>query len=186
MSAIDFDIQHLVPAFLYRDKNGHALSKAIEAGMKYAARCVEEGIALTTDPSAMPEWRLDEMAWEYNILYDYNADIETKREWIANAVQFYSLYGTPAGVERYLQAMFDSANVEEWQDYGGDPYHFRVTVTGVYSEASDEWARRSVENVKNVRSVLDAIIFNAGSVTATLKTGAAATGTTIEDTVTMQ
>lgn len=173
---IEFDIKRLVPRFLYNDKNGYAMCMAIQAAFEYVAEKVEDGIEILQDPDRMPEWRLDELAWEYNILYDYGADIEVKREWIRNARDFYSLYGTPAGVVKYLEAAFHSVNLEEAWQYGGAPYHFRVTVTGEWNEAVDDWAKKAIETVKNVRSVLDEIIFNSGVAEASLNAAAAVAG----------
>lgn len=170
MSEITFDISRLVPRFLFKDKNGHAISKGIEAAFNYVVGKVEEGISTIQDHDAMPEWRLDELASDYNILYDYTAEIETKRRWIKNAMQFYLLYGTAAGIVEYLEAAFNHATVEEWFEYGGDPFHFRVVATGEWSEDAEAWARKSIEAVKNVRSVLDTITFNVGNVSAPLLT----------------
>ena len=61
------------------------------------------------------------------------------------------------------------------------PYHFRVTVTGEWSQANDDWAKKSIESVKNVRSVLDTIIFNSGGATIPLNIAAAVCGIEIED-----
>lgn len=183
---IDFDIRRLVPQFLYSDRNGYALCMAIQAAFEYVAEKVEEGIAILQDVDAMPEWRLDELAWEYNILYDYSADVETKRGWIRNAAQAYSLYGTPAGVMQYLEATFDSVRLEEWWEYEGDPYHFRVTVDGEYNEENEAWAMKAANTAKNVRSVLDEIIFNSGNVTVPMYVGAAVIGVEIEVDAEMQ
>jgi len=168
------NIERWVPKFILNDKNGYAIAKAIETAMQTMNDIVAQGLACVSDFYQMPEWRLDEMAWEYNILYDYNADVETKRGWIANALKFYSLYGTAEGIVQYLEAAFDSASVEEWFDYGGDPFHFRVNATGEWSEEAEAWAMKSIEAAKNVRSVLDTITFNTGDATATLTTLAAA------------
>ena len=182
---MDFNINALLPHFILHDKNGYAMAKAIEAGMKDFLEVAQIGLDTWNNVAKMPEWRLDELAWEYNILYDYGADIETKRNWIANAIQFYSLYGTPAGVAQYLRAAFSSVDVEEAWEYGGDPFHFRVVVTGEWSTENDEWANKAIDATKNVRSVLDNIIFNSGSVTATLNVAAAVCGVLIEDEVRM-
>lgn len=182
---IDFDIKRLVPRFLYDDKNGYAMCMAIQAAFEYVAEKVEEGIAILQDPDRMPEWRLDEMAEEYNILYDYHADIEVKRDWIKNARKSYGLYGKAAGVVQYLEAAFDTVNLEESWEYGGDPFHFRVTVTGEWSEENDEWAKKAVEKAKNVRSVLDNIIFSSGGTETTVKVAAAVCGIDVKETVTV-
>lgn len=153
---MDIDISRLIPRFLYHDKNGYALAKAIEKAFQMTAEAVEQGISIVLDVDSMPEWRLDEMAWELNCLYDYNGTVDQKRYWIKNASYLYRVYGTPQGILNYLEGYFQNADIEEWWNYGGQPYHFRVTVSGEdYNEGKIAWAQKAILAAKNVRSVLD-------------------------------
>ena len=154
---IDVKLDQLLPRFLLNDKNGHALSKAIEAGARYAMCVMKQGVELLASVDDMPEWRLDELAWEFNSLYDFGADIETKRRWIREAAPTYSIYGTPAAIYQFLEGMFDEIEVEEWWQYGADPYHFQVILSGEWTDEKESWARRAVETAKNVRSICDDI-----------------------------
>lgn len=151
------DITKMVPRFILNDKNGYALAKALEAGAQMMNDIINDGVRCIADYDAMPEWRLDELAWETNCLYDYNADIETKRKWIKNAIPWYRLYGTPEAVYRYISSYFDDIILEENWIYGGEPYHFRVTVEGTWTPENEAWARKAIDTAKNVRSVLDAL-----------------------------
>lgn len=150
-----FDVTKWVPRFILNDKNGYALAKAIEAGVQYMNDRVQEGVSILTDPEAMPEWRLDELAWELNTLYDYGANIESKRDWIKHAIPMYRLYGTPRAIYQYLEGYFDAIDLEENWVYGGDAFHFRVTVEGEWTPEEEAWARKAIGTAKNVRSVLD-------------------------------
>ena len=94
---IEFDISSLIPKFIMQDKNGFALAKAIERGVQMFNEIIQDSIDCILDVDKMPEWRLDELAQEYNILYDYTADVETKRKWIAKAGWYASMYGTTEG-----------------------------------------------------------------------------------------
>jgi P2-related tail formation protein len=153
---MNMDITQLVPRYLYRDKNGYALAKAIEAGMGYFFERIEAGIAAVLDVDSMPEWRLDEMAWELNCLYDFSGTIDQKRYWIRNAEGLKRLHGTPQGILNYLEGYFQNADIEEFWEYGGQPFHFRVTVSGEdYNEGKIAWAQKAILAAKNVRSVLD-------------------------------
>ena len=163
-----FDIEKWTPKFILNDRNGYALAKAIEAGLQSMNDSVLEGFKCIADYDTMPEWRLDELAWEYDCLYDYNADVASKREWIRNASQLYLAYGTPAGIAQYLMGVFDHVVIEEGADYDADPFHFRVILTGVFSEASDAWAKKAIAEVKNVRSVLDGVHFRGNKSTASM------------------
>ena len=172
----DFDITKMVPKFLREDRNGYALMKAIEAGMTYFLEAVQAGLEILNDPEKMPEWRLDELAWEYGIVYDNDADVNVKRNWITNAVDFYKSYGTAGGIEKYLKARFADAIVQEWWEYDGDPYHFKVSITGDWNQSINAWAVRAVNEIKNVRSVLDEIAVNGEDSESTVLTGSAISG----------
>lgn len=171
---LTIDIRRWLPKFILGDKNGYAVAKAIEAGLQRMNDAVLQGFKLIADYDSMPEWRLDELAWEYDLLYDYSADIETKRAWVAGALPSYRLHGTPGGVVRYLNAVYDGVRVEEWFEYGGEPYHFRVKIADTYSEETLAWVRKSIEVAQNLRSVLDAVIFEGESADTTAYALAAA------------
>lgn len=152
-----FDVTRHVPRFILQDKNGYAVAKAIEAAVQIMNDTIQQGVDCVLNYDTMPEWRLDELAWETNCLYDYNADLETKRRWIKNAIPLYRLFGTPQAVYQYIGSYFGAVDLEENWQYGGDPYHFRVTVEGEWTPENEAWARKAIGTAKNVRSVLDSL-----------------------------
>lgn len=154
---LDLHIEQWTPKFILNDHNGYAMAKAIEAGLHYMNCTVREGVDVLTDYETMPEWRLDELAWEYNIPYEYDADIDSKRRWIRDASKLSRMLGTAAGVSSYLSQHFGDAQVTEWFDYGGAPYHFKITLPGSPTSADIAWAEKALEKVMNVRSVLDTV-----------------------------
>jgi len=162
------NIEQLVPRFIMQDKNGYAVAKAIEAGLQIMNDGIDQGVKCITDVDSMPEWRLDELAWEYNLLYDYTQDIEVKRGWIKDAIDTYSHYGTLAGLLKYLESIYDVVSVEEWFEYNGSPFHFRVNVSGLSSDEENARALKAINAVKNVRSYLDGIIFTSAESNADL------------------
>ncbi len=149
---LEVDITRLVPKFILNDRNGYAVAKALEAGMAYMLKTLQAGVQTLTDVESMPEWRLDEMAWELGCPYDYNGTVENKRRWISNAVPYYSVLGTPKSIINYLEGYFDEVTVVP-----GAPYHFGVNVAGELDEEKEAWLRYAVERVKNVRSVFDGV-----------------------------
>ncbi len=152
---ITYDIYQIFPNFILRDGTGYAMAKAIEAGINYFLTKCQEGLDTLQNVDKMPEWRLDEMAWEYNIPYDYNADIAQKREWVRNAIPMYRILGTKQAIIQYLQGYFGEVEVQENWEYAGDPFHFKVTVGGEWTPQNEEWTREAVDRVKSARSVLD-------------------------------
>lgn len=161
---ITFNIERLVPRFLLADKNGYALAKAIERAFQLVAEGAQRGLDIIQDPLKMPEWRLDELAGELGCLYDYNGTVEQKRYWVMNATYLYTVYGTPQAIYNFLEGYFQTVQVEENWEYGGDPFHFRVTVSGgSYDSDKIAWAQKAIMAVKNVRSVLDTVLIDNSS-----------------------
>lgn len=160
---IDFTIHQLFPDFILADKNGYAMANAIERALQIMCSTIQTGIDNLQDIDKMPEWRLDEMAWELGCLYDHNANIETKRRWIKDATPLYAALGTPQAIYNFLEGFFEQVELEEHWQYHGEPFHFRVTVSGEWNDANETWLRRAIEASKNVRSVLDNIALGSGT-----------------------
>lgn len=156
-----FNVERYVPAFILNDKNGRAVAKAIEAAMQYMNDRIFEGVRIIYDYDVMPEWRLDELAWEYNIPYDYTADVETKRKWVSEAYTLSRMIGTKESIIKYMEAFFDTATLEEYWEYGGDPFHFRMSFEGFYTQEKTDWITMVVNKAKSLRSILDKYTFNA-------------------------
>ena len=179
---IKFDVMKNVPKFILRDKNGYAIAKAIQAGIQMMNDIVEEGVSYINDPDAMPEWRLDELGWEYGILYDSLQPADVKRKWIGDALENYKKYGTLGALREYLTAVFDTVKIEEASTYAGDPYHFRISVEGDYSMANRDLIYKAIETVGNVRSVCDGVTYGAVTAdTVYAYAGAASSGMSIEN-----
>ena len=62
-----YDINRIFPRFILQDKNGYAIAKALQAGLDYFLARSKVALDTILDVDEMPEWRLDEIAWEYNI-----------------------------------------------------------------------------------------------------------------------
>lgn len=155
----EFDVTKWLPRFVLNDKNGYAVAKAIEAGVRIMNDTVAQGVKCITDIDEMPEWRLDELAWEMNCLYDYYADIEEKRKWIRNATPWYMAYGTRSAIEKLAGTIFGESRVGEWFEYGGQPFYFRVDIKDGMTEDNISRFLRMLQKVKNVRSVLERMEF---------------------------
>ena len=106
----------------------------------------------------LPEALLDIMAVDLNVYwYNPNDTLEAKRRTILAAWFVHKHVGTIGGIKRVLDSIRDDASVEEWFQYDGDPFHFRVNLQGTLTEESVRLVANIVNQVKNVRSVLDAI-----------------------------
>lgn len=121
-------IERLVPRFIMRDKNGYAMAKAIEKCMQIVTEAAENAMATFGDVDRMPSWRLDELAREWNMIYDFNAYITDKCRWVKNAWSSARYLGTPEAVAQHVGQMYMHVEVQEWWEYDGEPWHYRLIV----------------------------------------------------------
>jgi phage tail P2-like protein len=91
---------------------------------------------------------------------------EQTRELLRDAFQIHYYAGTPYSIKRALQIVFMQAGIEEWQEYAGEPYYFRVTiqsdpnVLGI-NTALLEKLIKTANRYKNARSLIDCLRINA-------------------------
>ena len=104
---------------------------------------------------------LDLLAAENRVHY-YDAALppETKRQLILNAFIWHMYAGTPGAVEELVQAIFGDGKVQEWFEYGGKPYRFKILTNATLTPEINENFSMMIEKVKNVRSLMDSIIIS--------------------------
>lgn len=134
---------------------GYAIQKAMQRLIEYC-----ENISVFAVIDTAPEDVLDLLAIELNTqYYDDSQDIEVKRNLIKNTLIWYMKIGTPASIEEAVVAVFGSGEIEEWFEYGGEPYHFKVNTSNINS--TDEMIQQLtdiVSTMKNVRSHLESVV----------------------------
>lgn len=110
----------------------------------------------------LPEKVLDILAYDFNAdLYDYSYPVETKRSIIKNCFKASKIKGTVYATELALQAVWSGSGVEEWFDYGGQPYHFRVVcdVTQSDIQADNQTIEQMIRKQKRLSAKLEETIF---------------------------
>lgn len=103
-----------------------------------------------------PETHLDALAWTLSVdIWDKAWPPAKKRSVIAASMEIHRHKGTVGALKRALAALGYQGTVEEWFEYDGDPYTFRLTVdvgeTGL-SPVDFDLLRTVVIRTKNVRS----------------------------------
>lgn len=155
------ELMQLVPRFLLRDTNTRALAKAIMHMVFVYLQAVRQAIVELTDVENMSEEALDERASALGIpWYDFRAGIDKKRMWNREAEQMQQDIGTVSAITRLMNGVYAASAVEEWTQYGAEPYHFRVTVFGKADPEVEKWARAAIDSAKNLRSVLDGFFYS--------------------------
>lgn len=107
----------------------------------------------------LPEELLDILAQDFKVdWYDYNQTLAVKRAVINDSFYVHRHLGTVGAVKRALSDVWSSYLLEEWFQYDGEPYHFRVAIAdNDFTVAKREQAIRLINLTKNVRSWLDDI-----------------------------
>lgn len=117
-------------------------------------------ILILGDLAHQPDAVLDELAWQYRVdLYDQSMTSAKKRDLIATAIYWHSVKGTPHAVQRMVDVAFEGGTIEEWFDYGGSPFHFRVTVPGGQFPDAAKFSTfvRLANLVKRASAILEAV-----------------------------
>ncbi|CUU80171.1 phage tail protein I [Campylobacter hyointestinalis] len=122
----------------------------------FGARLDEFNVSLiATNPDLIPAKLLPHLAASFDIETN-GANEQSVRKLIKNA--FIIKKGTVESIKVALKSFFAGASIEEWHQYGGEPYFFRVKVL-LDGVSFDSWDKLEtiVSTYKNVRSVLDRI-----------------------------
>ena len=105
---------------------------------------------------------VDNLAVQLHVdFYDYTLPVAKKRALVKQSIAWHQIKGTKAAVEQVIQTVFNQGHVQEWFEYGGDPYHFRVDVieSDDIDAATIGQVVKAINSTKNVRSWLDGIGF---------------------------
>ena len=152
----------LLPEALQSPKT-QAMGYAVQIAMKKLLEYADK-LMVYADLSSLPDEILDSLALELRTrYYDPQAERRIREGLIKQTLEWYMHGGTKSVLREYLATIYSDGKIEEWYEYGADPYYFRAVVTIEESQEIKlgEGARVAVQinALKNVRSWLDALIF---------------------------
>lgn len=159
ISLYDAQITDILPEYLKSSDEVKALSYAVSCAMKRAIDH-SRNISVYAVIDDLPENILDLLALELNTqYYEDSFSVHLKRNLIKNTLKWYQHTGTPAAVEEAVAAVFGNGTIEEWFDYGGEPYHFKINTSAM--NTTDDMIQRitkAITSVQNVRSYLEEVV----------------------------
>lgn len=173
-----------LPRVLREDESMRALASAIADVL--ASRTAEiDGLRIYSRIDELPEEMLDILAYDFKVdWWDADYSVEEKRATLKGNWRVHRTLGTKAAVETAISAIYSDTKVQEWFEYGGEPYHFRLLLDATYENIDPEKHQRVLEKVsyyKNLRSVLDELEYYDTGGVATQYLGAAFLGGEIVD-----
>lgn len=170
----NLQLTQLLPASIAADTTVKNISLSVETILQTVAGQTA-AVLLLPHLDELPEAIIDELAWQYHVdAYSADFAIDVKRQLIRQSIAWHHKKGTPAAVTDMLSTIYASAQLEEFWEYGGEPYYFRVTVGEDRTDSAQtiDDAIRVIKLSKNVRSWLDGIKFRR-NITGTIYLGAA-------------
>ena len=173
-----------LPLVLSRDDSARALAEA--AARALADRREElDAVRIYPNLEEMPEELLDILAYDFKVdWWDPGYTPEEKLDTLVNSWRVHRYLGTKYAVETAISSIYAETTVQEWFEYGGEPYHFKILVDARYEDADPVKHARVLERVnayKNLRSVLDEVEYYDAGGTASAYMTAAIAGTEITD-----
>lgn len=155
----------ILPDNLLADKQVAAAAQALDGELQAVTAATIETLHLPR-LDVLPEKVLDLLAWQWHVdFYEpLGMSVETKRKVIRKSIAWHRMKGTLSAVEEVVSTIFaTNAVVEEWFEYDGNPYCFKITVSAdstAFKLDDLQEVRRLVNKVKNVRSWLEEIYFS--------------------------
>ncbi len=153
-----------LPLVLQRDENMQALAASIAETL--AARPAEiDRLLIYPGLDAQDEGLLNILAHDFKVdWWDGDYSLEEKRRTLKDSWRVHRMLGTRAAVETAISALYPDTKLEEWFEYGGEPYHFRLHVRLAAGDNDLGKRRRVLEKVdyyKNLRSHCDGIEYSS-------------------------
>lgn len=157
----DSKFTDIMPYNLASQTEVQALAYAI--GKQVTSLCAyADGARIYAAVASIPEPALDALALELRTpAYDENYSLTVKRTLVEGALTFYMKMGTPYAVNKIIEAIFQTGNITEWFEYGGEPFHFKAHTTNPAITQDDvEEFTRVLSTVKRLSAWLDDIILD--------------------------
>lgn len=151
------EIISVLPPFIKENVDVQAISYAVRKGMERLIS-FSKSTALYANIDFLGEELLDLLALELRTqYYDEGVSLSTKRQLIKNTLIWYEKAGTPAAVGELVATVFGEGKVEEWFEYGGAPYRFRIITNATLTPEMNALFNQMVKQIKNARSHLESI-----------------------------
>lgn len=149
-----------------QDANTAALSFAVDRQLREFIDYIPT-VLIYANIMGISEKLCDLLAMIFSIrAYNVEFPLDTKRRLIQIALKTSSKKGTASSVREVIGTIHGGAKIEEWFDYGGDPYWFKITVDTTKQGIGEHDYEKLIENVdayKSIRSHMDGITVNLKS-----------------------
>jgi phage tail P2-like protein len=161
MDLSNISILNLMPPNLAKDHGIRMLAMAFDEVLREIISKIPDVAIIPNlvQKKIVDETLIDLLAWQFHVdFYEPDLPIEVKRDLVLKSLDWHFSKGTPSVVEEIVSTVFSKAKIEEWFEYGGLPYRFRVsTEDEILDTKTIKKLIRAINSVKNTRSFLDTL-----------------------------
>lgn len=124
-----------LPEILKYDPKMKAFAAAVTEQMLGVSAEIDN-VLIYSKINELPEELIDILAYDMHVdWYDYSYPLEKKRDILRGSVKIHKTLGTKYAIETALCTMYPDTKIEEWFNYGGNPFCFRIRLNGDYNSA---------------------------------------------------
>ena len=150
-------IKEVLPPSLRQDENITKLVEVFDNSFTDINEKVQN-VLIYSRIDELPEELLDLLAWQFHIEgWELANSLEEKRNLIRSAIQLHKYKGTKYALKKVLEALNLQGDIQEWFEYNGEPYKFKVYVNSIKSEDLYQKIVNLINEYKNERSWLESI-----------------------------
>ncbi|MCM0759618.1 phage tail protein I [Sporomusa sphaeroides DSM 2875] len=149
----------LVPPSIKDDPEVQAAAAALEGELQAVTAAIPT-VLLISRIDELAEDVIDLLAWQWHVdFYEPGISLAQKRTLVKTSIAQHRRKGTPWAVEQVVKAILNEGIVQEWFEYGGEPYYFRVIkIDGQMPDAAIYTRlKKAIDTVKNTRSWLEGV-----------------------------
>lgn len=155
----DLKLSEFLPKYMQSDETAKAFEYAVQ---RQILKVINEisNLKIYISIDSQSENILDELGWQLNIPeYTSNLSIDAKRNLIKTAISTHRKRGTVSAVKQIVTDIFGDARLEEWFEYNGQPYHFKIYTSNIsVGDTETKLFENIIASSQNVRSYLEKII----------------------------
>ena len=160
------NILSTLPDVLAQDESMRALGSSI-AQVLSSRRKEINTLSIYPRIRELPEDLLDILSYDFKVdWWDYSYSLEEKRNTMQQSWYVHKHMGTPGSVKAALSAIYPGIILEEWWNYDGMPFHFRLKIPtdeSMVDPIKHSTVMSLVRFYQNLRSVLDSVEYSGTS-----------------------
>lgn len=172
----------LIPPSIRDDPEIQAAAGALEGELQAVTAAIPT-VMLISRIDELAEDVIDLLAWQWHVdFYEPGMSLGQKRALVKTSIAQHRKKGTPWAVEEVVKVILQGALVQEWFEYGGEPYFFRVVkINGQIPDAATyDRLKKAIDTVKNTRSWLEGVALYRETAGTVYTGGVVASGRSVE------